>query len=326
MKSLAACCCLIAVLVFAGHAVGQGDKPNKAPNLPENGVRLGKPVTHRWQMGISATGTSASSGLYATLAVPIEWPEQSVKVVSEECWPKSGKIKYRTLDNCVKQLLFRVPRLAADEEAKVLVTYEITRYELEPPADTERFVIPIKAPKEVLKYLGPSPSIEVQDPAIKALAKELLAEKKDAPAWAQVEALYDGVRAKVAYKHDDVLRGALAALQTGVGDCEELSSLFVAVCRINKIPARCVWVNSHTYPEFYLQDENGVGHWFPCQAAGGKEFGGIRDLQPILQKGDSFKVPEYPKPQRYVHVFFKVDDHKGGPPMPTEIRKLLPVE
>jgi hypothetical protein len=34
-------------------------------------------------------------------------------------------------------------------------------------------------------------------------------------------------------------------------------------------------------------DPKGVGHWFPCQAAGSRAFGGITDGRPILQKGDN---------------------------------------
>ena len=128
------------------------------------------------------------------------------------------------------------------------------------------------------------------------------------------------MRAKVEYKHDDRIRGALVALQEGVGDCEELSSLFVAVCRINKIPARCVWVNSHTYPEFYLQDSQGRGTWFPCQIAGdGHIFGEMDEERPILQKGDNFKVPDEKGTQRYVKQSFKAANADGNP----EVRFVL---
>ena len=73
---------------------------------------------------------------------------------------------------------------------------------------------------------------------------------------------------KVEYRFDPKIKEARAALDDGYGDCEELTSLFIAMCRINKIPARAVWVPGHCYPEFYLEDEQGNGHWYPCQAAG----------------------------------------------------------
>jgi hypothetical protein len=71
-----------------------------------------------------------------------------------------------------------------------------------------------------------------------------------------------------------------------------MGSLFVALCRAESIPARLVRVPGHCYPEFYLLDRNGKGHWFPCQAAGTRAFGSMPDPRPILQKGDNVLVPE----------------------------------
>ncbi|HYW78604.1 MAG TPA: transglutaminase-like domain-containing protein, partial [Thermoguttaceae bacterium] len=109
-------------------------------------------------------------------------------------------------------------------------------------------------------------------------------------AWKRVEAIYDWVREKVEYQNGP-LKGALAALNSGTGDCEELTSLFIAICRAAEIPARTVWVEGHCYPEFYLADAEGNGHWFPCQAAGTRAFGGIPEFRPVLSKGDSFRPP-----------------------------------
>jgi hypothetical protein len=92
----------------------------------------------------------------------------------------------------------------------------------------------------------------------------------------------------------------MEAIDRGKGDCEEMSSLFIAVCRLKGIPARAVWIPEHTYPEFYLEDEEGTGHWFPCQLAGTRQFGGMIEARPVLQKGDKFKVPGNSQPARYV--------------------------
>ncbi|MGC4003730.1 MAG: transglutaminase-like domain-containing protein [Pirellulales bacterium] len=109
------------------------------------------------------------------------------------------------------------------------------------------------------------------------------------------------------------IQGAVKALQLGYGDCEELSSLFIALCRQQKIPARTVWVTGHCYPEFYLVDDKGEGHWYPCQAAGTRAFGGIPETRPILQKGDNFADPDRPRERlRYVSEFMKGVAVKGG--------------
>jgi len=159
-------------------------------------------------------------------------------------------------------------------------------------------------------YLGPSPYIESTSAKIKSLARQITAEHSDP--WEKAEAIYDWVREHVEYK-DGPIKGALAALKDQTGDCEELTSLFIALCRASGIPARMVWVPQHCYPEFYLEDEDRNGYWFPCQAAGDRVFGGIPELRPILQKGDNFKTPEKPKEtQRYVAEFLTGKPVPGG--------------
>ncbi len=83
-----------------------------------------------------------------------------------------------------------------------------------------------------------------------------------------MQALYDWVRRQVKYKTGDPLRGAALALKEGVGGHDDMTSLFVAVCRDAGIPARTVWVPEFSYAEFYLVDKKGEGHWFPCSRPG----------------------------------------------------------
>jgi hypothetical protein len=172
-------------------------------------------------------------------------------------------------------------------------------------------------------FLGRSPYIDTRNRRIRSLALQLVKDKESA--WDKVECLYDWVRDNVEYR-DGPLKGATAALQDGYGDCEELSSLFIAMCRVNQIPARTVWVPGHCYPEFYLEDPQGTGHWIPCQAAGTRDFGSMPDHRPILQKGDNFQVPEKREAQRYVAEFLKVKTVRIGKPEVKFVRQLLPGE
>ncbi len=96
------------------------------------------------------------------------------------------------------------------------------------------------------------------------------------------------------------------------------------MCRASGIPARTVWVPDHCYPEFYLVDGEGKGHWFPCQAAGTRAFGEMPEQRPILQKGDNFRVPEKKRPQRYVAEFLSgTTIQGGGKPKVRWVRELL---
>ncbi len=274
----------------------------------EKGISFGSEHVTRWRVGvvIKAVG-GPCKGLLATIPVPTDWPEQEVKIIEEDVSP-SARVSRRDLEG-VLQLMIRIPMLRSGETAKAVYTYEVRRKEIEAPADTSDFVIPKKLPRDVRQYLAASPYIEIRNRKIRSLAKEVVGQQESA--WAKVEAIYDHVRDHVEYR-EGKLKGAVAALRDGYGDCEELSSLIIALCRANKIPARTVWIPDHCYPEFYLEDDEGKGHWFPCQAAGTRAFGSMPERRPILQKGDNFKVPEKKERQRYVAEFLQGAAIRGG--------------
>lgn len=300
----------VALLCRASYAQFKDD-------LPEKGPRADRQSVQKLKIGvvIKAVGGTCK-GIYVTLPVPTDWPEQKVQVLEEDVSPSVKHVGYRVLGGAVKQMIIEIPQLPSGQEAKALITYEITRSTLAPPADTSLYKVPKKPGKELQIYLGPSPYIESRHQKIIGLAKELTAASEDSEsevsAWQTVEKIYDATRDRVKYVNGE-LKGAIRALNDGTGDCEELTSLFIALCRASKIPARTVWVDGHCYPEFYLEDDEGHGHWFPCQAAGTRDFGGIPETRPILQKGDNFKDPDRPRErQRYVSEFLKGSAVKGG--------------
>ena len=87
------------------------------------------------------------------------------------------------------------------------------------------------------------------------------------------------------------------------GHIEDLTGLFIALCRAEKIPARTVWVPDYCYAEFYLEDADGKGYWFPCELKEKTVFGTVSNDYIIMQKGDNIKVPEKDKPYRLVPEF-----------------------
>ena len=254
------------------------------------GTKTGEATVQKWQCGVIINATSGPcTGLKGYVPVPIDWPEQQVRVLEEDISPLA-KINYEMVEGTSRVMTISVPQLPAGQQAKALVTFEVHRSPIIPPENTESLVLPDpkKLPREIRPFLAPSPLIETKHPKVRAAAREAIGDK--AKAWEKVEAIYDWVRERVKYQKGPI-KGALAGLNDGTGDCEEMTSLFIAICRINDIPARTVWVPDHCYPEFYLLDEEGNGHWFPCQAAGSRAFGGIPEVRPILQKGDNFRPP-----------------------------------
>jgi hypothetical protein len=257
------------------------------------GPTLGKSQVSRWQVGVVVRASGgACRSMYGYMAVPTDWPEQEVNIAAEDVSPEV-RLHYEKIGAEVKIMVVKIAHLDAGAEAKALVTFEVRRSEILPPKETDGFEIPDqkKLPREIRPYLAPSPLIECRDPKIRGLAKEIGADK--AKAWDHVEAIYDWVWEHIKDKDQGgVPKGAMAALKDGNGDCEARTSVFVAICRAANIPARTVWVFGHDYPEFYLCDAAGEGHWFPCQSRGAsRQFGGITEMRAIFQKGDNIRPP-----------------------------------
>ena len=286
-----------------------------------SGLLLGEAVTQHWQAGVIVTADSGPCrGIVASIPVPLNWPEQEVTVVDEDISP-TARVGERMVEGTVKLMVVTIRQLPPGKVSKALVTFAVRRSAQIAPEETGIYQLPNKRklPRNILIYLGPSPQIESRHAKIRKLAKEIGTDAETA--WEHVEAIYDWVRDKVEYKNGP-LKGALAALNDGTGDCEELTSLFIAICRAADIPARTVWVPGHCYPEFYLLDDEGKGHWFPCQAAGSRAFGGMPDHRLILQKGDNFRPPHNPRNrQRYMAEHLT---GQGGKPRVKFVRELVP--
>jgi len=283
------------------------------------GSKLGDSQVQYWQAGMVITARSGPCrGLVGTAPLPADWPEQEAKVVEEDFSP-GAKVSYRTVEGTVKQMVVEIPYLPAGQECRAVVTVEVRRHSQLAPKDTDIFVLPDKrkVPRDIRPYLGPSPGIESTSSRIKAQAKQLGADDEDA--WNRVEAIYDWVRDNVEHKPGNQ-GGAVVALRNGYGDHEDIASVFIALCRASKVPARMVWVQNHCYPEFYLEDGEGEGHWFPCQVAGSRAFGEMPDHRPILQKGDNFRSPSNGRERkRYLPETL---DGAGGKPSVKWVRDL----
>lgn len=292
------------------------------PQGPAQGIRLGAAATQRWQVGvkISAVG-GPCAGLRGSVPVPTDWPEQQVRVVAEDVSPQVRSVRYRDLGG-VRQMLYSIPQLPPGEPATALVTFEIDRRPILPPENPSEFQRPKNPPLAIRTNLAASPSIECRHPTIRTKARELA--DAEASAWTQVEKLYDWVRENAKLQNGP-LKGAVATLRDGRGNRDDLTGLFVALCRASETPARMVFVPDNCYAEFYLQDADGKGSWFPCDVAGTRQFGGMADQRPILQKGDNIRVPdEHKNPQRFVPEFLTGQGGRGGQPQVEFVRKMLP--
>lgn len=265
-----------------------------------------------WKFGIRVTAHGAARGITATFPVPIEWPEQTVVEVSQDHSDNVNRMSIKRLTEEANQIVVKINQMADGEVAEATVTFRVTKASITAPADTDSLSIPARVSSKLRKYLQASPLIEIKNRTVREAA-DTIEFAEGLSDWEKVEQIYSWVRERVEYRFDTENRTCMHALETGLGDCGELSSLFIAMCRLKKIPARAVWIPGHTYPEFYLVDADGNGHWFPCQAAGTYTFGSMAEARPILQKGDKFKMPGSSEPTRYVKPTLVAKEVAGAP-------------
>ena len=265
-------------------------------------------VKRLWKVGLTlAAPAGFCANVYFTANVPANWKsEQVVKVANEQFTRHVGQYKYRDGLNGLKQILVFMPQVPIRHTAMAHVTFEVERKIVTAPQNKEALKVTPDLPREVRFFLGMSPLIENRNALLLKKANEITADA--ANDWQRVELIYDWVRENIMYQNGP-RKGALATFRAGFGEKEDLTSLFIAFCRNLKIPARTVWVPEHNYAEFYLQAPDRQGYWFPCELSGRRSFGEMNDNRPMLLRGDNFKVPERPEPQRFVAEHLKV---KGG--------------
>lgn len=295
----------------------------ETPDDGQRGPRFGKAISTKYRAGMifEARANGGCKDLLGTAPVPTEFPEQKVRTL-EENFPRSARVDYRDLkEGGARQMVFRMRELKPGQRVEATVLFEVTRRPLLPPSQPEIYKFPKTVPSNLRRYLKAGDYIESTSKTVRKLASDIVKEveeaNKDATDWEKIDALFEYVRKEISYKEAQIekpMRGALAALRTRDGDCEDMSALFIAMCRSLDVPARLVRVPGHCWAEFYLVDDEKNGYWFPAQVAGTEDLGSMQDVRVILQKGDAFRLPESPKEDSlYVKELFTGQVKEGAP-------------
>lgn len=269
-------------------------------STPDPALELTDPRTYRlkWVIKIDAPDAPAK-GIVATGPIPMEWPEQHVRLLREKRSPHS-RVSEQVFNGQAAVLKFQVSQIPKGGTAFIERLYEITRYRTKFTLPGEDMQWPRAMPPELRDQVkGTPPGIELNNPKMVELAEMLRHTGEPAGPWETVKGFWSWTRDNVKFENGD-FRGAMHAIEQHCGDCEEMSALFVGMCRLSGIPARTVWVESHDYPEFYLLDQQGKGHWIPAQVLGPPWFGEMAEYRPIFQKGDRFYDPLQRTYVRYV--------------------------
>lgn len=276
-------------------------------------LELADPRTYRFKMVVRIDAPDGPvKNVVATGPVPMNWPEQRVRLLSQKISP-NAKCSEMVIKGQAALLKFQVAQIPKGGSAFVERLYEITRYRTKFSLPGEDLKFPRGIPSELKDQLtGVAPGMEIKSSQMIDLASALRKTNEDAGPWETIKGFWSWTRDNVKFENGD-FKGALYAIEHRCGDCEEMSALFVGLCRLSNIPARTVWVEGHDYPEFYLMDPQGRGHWIPAQVLGPPWFGEITEYRPIFQKGDRFYDPLQKTFVRYVPQTVKGTDGKVLP-------------
>jgi hypothetical protein len=279
--------------------------------MPDEALELFDPRTYRLKVIIRIEAAEgAVKNVIATGPIPMDWPEQRVRLISQKISPQC-KVSEQILKGQAALIKFQVPQIPKGGSVFVERLYEITRYRTKFAMGAEELKFARGVPAELKDQVaGAAPGVETKSPQMIELSEALRKISQDSNAWDTIKTYWSWTRDNVKFENGD-FRGALYALENRCGDCEEMSALFVGLCRLSGIPARTVWVESHDYPEFYLVDKQGRGHWIPVQVVGPPWFGEITEYRPIFQKGDRFYDPLQKTYVRYVPHTVKGSDGKA---------------
>lgn len=282
---------------------GEANRPSA-----DAAIELSAPRTYQLKIvvRVEAPKESASKNVVVVAPIPMDWHEQKVRLLSRK-FTDGGKYREQVKRGQCATMKFQIPRIEAGESASVELLYEITRWRMQFTLPGETLDFPKGPPADVRdQYARQPPGLEMKHPKIVNLAAELEKQHADDGPWAMVHGFWEWTRDNVDFKNGD-FRGALFAIEQHCGDCEEMSALFVSMCRLSGVVARSVWVEGHNYPEFYLRDLHGKGHWIPAQVVGPAWFGEMTEYRPILQKGDAFYDPFQRKYVRYTPQTARAD-------------------
>ncbi len=158
--------------------------------------------------------------------------------------------------------------------------------------------------------------LEALDPEIVGIAERVAGDETNP--YLLARRFYEYVVDTSSYELlDEGLRGARTLAKTGVGECGDYASLFIALCRAAGIPARPVvgyWAVSgidqtHVWAEFYVEPFG----WIPVDPTVGQSapewreyyFGAMDNERVILNKGFNIQL-DPPGPDNYSAPFLQV--------------------
>ena len=96
----------VLLLLFAAMFAAAPARAQFLDATAAGGPALGDVRTLKYKVGLEVTAEGGPcNGIYATLPVPAEWPEQRVRIAAEDVSPAVRSLRYRTLPGGLKQMV-----------------------------------------------------------------------------------------------------------------------------------------------------------------------------------------------------------------------------
>lgn len=224
--------------------------------------RRSEPLFFTGRVTYTVENNSSEPALNIVLTVPGICPEPfPYQVVVTAYWNRErAAVRRDERGNLLVE--FHIPRLEAGASTEIVLNYLVKNFNFS--FNLAESFGPYPAPPAYT--LQPEEKVESDHPEIIAKAQELTRGKTTT--LEKVKEIYAFVQQNLVYGGNYANRGALSALRTRSGVCEDYAALFVALCRAAGIPARMVFgityntesgkQENHAWAEFFLESHGWV--------------------------------------------------------------------
>jgi len=239
-------------------------------------------------IGIELVGQGNGTQIKATTPLPVDCPEQRLE--GGQMKTRGCEAEVSDVGEYARQLCLYAPHIAPGQTISASIGYKATICKQYHNYQRGQFPQKQTVPADVQKqYLGDSPGIQTRNKEVRDLLRSLAGDLKHP--WDLAEKFAAWIPSNIRPQIGSYT-SVIAALEKRVGDCAEMSAVFVALCRAAGIPARLVWVPNHNWSEMYLVDNSGKGHWIPVHTACYSWFGWTGAHELVIQKGDRLRLPD----------------------------------
>lgn len=238
--------------------------PSTVSSIPSYSLKGSGKYQYTGTLTMKNNGTSQIQDIY--LEIDLGRLNDSPYQKDETVKAEGPGISITTDKNGDKKAIVKLSSLGAGQSVEYKFIRKFTNAGIKYNADFSEASGDYSSFGSYKTYTSPEDKIESGDPAIKSKATQIT--KGMTNPYLKAKKIYEFVNTSIAYDFSEGNKGALNALTTGKGVCEDFAGLFTAMARSAGIPSRVVygfWMESlnfteledistyrHAWAEFYI--------------------------------------------------------------------------